>query len=309
MKRILVLAALGLASAAQAQSGGPFTVQETGKSYSRLTDAVDSMNGGDATVLIDPGTYHDCKVVEHGRVAFRAKVSGSVILDGTICEGKAALVLRGSDALVDGIVFQNLRVPDGNGSGIRLEHGNLTVTNSVFRNSQEGILGGEDRAATIRVDRSTFSGLGRCDGDTGCAHSIYMGYFAKLYVTRSRFEKGRGGHYVKSRTAFVSITDNSFDDSRGQNSNYMIDLPSGATGLIARNIMLDGPSKENHSGFIVVRAEETVNPSAGLTITGNTATLAPGVSYRPAFVIDFSHEPLKISGNTLAAGITPFETR
>jgi hypothetical protein len=107
----------------------------------------------------------------------------------------------------------------------------------------------------------------------------------------------------------VSITDNSFDDSQGHATNYTIDLCSGATGTISGNIMSSGPDKENHSGFIVVAAEQRDNPSAGLTITGNTATLTPGATYTPVFVIDFSHEPLKISGNSLGHGITSFETR
>jgi hypothetical protein len=210
--------------------------------------------------------------------------------------------------MVDGIVFQNMADDDGNGAGIRLTQGNLTVMNSTFRNSEEGILTGDDANGVIRVDRSTFSGLGSCAKASGCAHSLYIGHYGKLYVTRSRFEKGRGGHYLKARAAVVSITDNSFDDSQGHATNYTIDLCSGATGLIARNIMSSGPDKENHSGFIVVAAEERANPSVGLTITGNTATLSPGVTYTPVFVIDFSHEPLKIGANTLGKGITAFET-
>lgn len=307
MKKLLALALL--ASSAAASAAGPYTVQETGKSYSRLVEAVDSMNGGDATIIIEPGTYRDCEVVERGRIAFRARVSGSVILDGNICEGKAGLVLRGRDAMVDGIVFRNFHVDDGNGAGIRLEHGGLTVMNSTFENSDEGILTADDQAATIRVDRSTFRRLGSCAIQEGCAHSLYTGHYGRLYVTRSRFEAGAGGHYLKSRAAFVSITDNSFDDSHGHQTNYIVDLPSGATGLIARNTMVMGRDKENHSGFIVVRAEEDVNRSAGLTVTQNIASNAPGVAFKPAFVIDFSHEALKISGNRLGPGITPFETR
>jgi hypothetical protein len=310
MKSLLFpLALLGLASAAQAQAPQPFTVQETGKGFYRLDDAVKSVNGGDATILVAPGTYRDCAVVGQGRVAFRAKVSGSAVFDGGICEGKATLVLRGTDAMVDGLIFQNDHVSDGNGAGIRIEHGGLTVMNATFRNSDEGILSADDLASSIRVDRSTFSGLGSCAVASGCAHGLYIGHYGKLYVTRSRFDRGRGGHYLKSRAPVVSITDNSFDDSRGHQSNYIIDLPSGATGLIARNIMLNGPDKENHSGFIVVAAEQRDNPSAGLTITGNTATMAPGATYHNAFVIDFSHEPLKIGTNTIGHGITPFETR
>jgi hypothetical protein len=307
MKAILALA-LAAAPLAAAQAEGPYLVQETGKTYDRLIAAVDSVHGGDATVIIQPGTYRDCEVVEHGRVALRARVSGTVIFDGGICEGKAAFVFRGREAMVDGIVFKNMKVQDNNGAGIRLEHGNLTVMNATFKDSDEGILTADDKAGTIRVDRSTFQNLGNCRNESGCAHSLYIGHYGRLYVTRSRFETGAGGHYLKSRSAFVSITDNSFDDSHGHQSNYIIDLPSGATGLIARNTMVMGRDKENHSGFIAVRAEENVNPSAGLTITGNTATNVPGVTFKPAFVLDWSHEALKISGNKLGAGITPFQS-
>ncbi len=309
MKSAAAFAALVLATTAQAQPSPPFTVQESGKGFYRLDDAVRSANGGDATIVIAPGTYKDCARVAKGRVAFRAKVSGSVIFDGGMCDGKATLVLEGSDAMVDGITFQNLSNPDGNGAGIRLTQGNLTVMNSTFRNSEEGILTGEDANGEIRVDRSTFSGLGSCAKSSGCAHSLYVGHYGKLYVTRSRFEKGRGGHYLKTRSAWVSITDNSFDDSQGRATNYTMDLCAGATGLIARNVMSSGPDKENHSGFIVIGAEQRDNPSAGLTITGNTATVTPGVTYTPVFVIDFTHEPLKISGNTLGHGVKDFETR
>lgn len=314
MKSLLFpLVVLGFASCLHAQapvpSTAPFVVEETGKGFYRLDDAVRAANGGDATILIAPGTYRDCTVVEHGRVAFRARTAGSVIFDGGICEGKATLVLRGADAMVDGITFQNLRVADGNGAGIRIEHGGLTVMNSTFRDSEEGILSADDPTGTIRVDRSTFSGLGRCDRGLSCAHSIYVGHYGRLFVTRSRFEKGRGGHYLKSRAAQVSVTDNSFDDSLGHATNYIVDLCAGSTGLVARNVMVQGPDKENHSGYIVVAAEERTNPSAGLTIAANTATMAPGATYPTTFVIDFSHEPLKIGTNNLGKGVTPFSLR
>src|SRR3546814_9569413 len=89
------------------------------------------------------------------------------------------LVLRGRAAAVDGIVFQNMRVPDANGAGIRLERGNLEVANSLFRNSEQGILTADDTASEIRIARSTFQHLGRCDRGLSCAHSIYVGAYGK----------------------------------------------------------------------------------------------------------------------------------
>jgi hypothetical protein len=231
-----------------------------------------------------------------------------VILDGGICEDKAALVLRGRDHMIDGIIFQNMAVNDRNGAGIRLEQGSLTVVNAFFRNSQEGILTGDDPHGTIKVDRSTFAGLGRCDGWAACAHSIYVGHYGRVIVTNTRFERGTGGHYFKSRAAVNEVSANSFDDSGGHETNYAIDLCAGSTGLIAGNMFVQGANKENRSGIIVVGAEEHSWPSAGLRIENNTATLAPGAD-GTHFLVDWTHEALAVGENKLGAGVDPFELK
>ena len=195
-----------------------------------------------------------------------------------------------ADALrqYDGIVFQRMKVPDRNGAGIHLEKGNLTVTRSIFRDSEEGILTGGDPSGEVVVDQSSFSGLGRCDGEASCAHSIYVGGYGSLTVTRSRFERGNGGHYVKSRAARAIIQNNAFDDSRGKATNYMIDLPNGASGMINRNMFVQGASKENFTAFITIAAEGRTHSSGGLAISGNEASIAPGMNRTSAFVADWS---------------------
>ena len=225
------------------------------------------------------------------------------------CEGKAALVLRGAGAKVDGIVFQNMRVPDGNGAGIRLEKSDLDIANSLFRNSEEGILTADDPEATLTIDRSTFSRLGRCDRGLSCAHSVYTGIYGRVIVTRTRFEKGSGGHYFKSRGIAVDVRDNSFDDTQGTATNYMIDLPSGSVGRIANNMFVQGRDKENYSALIAVAAEERKNPSRGLVIEGNRATLPAGMDRKSVFVADWSGEALAIGANELGAGLLRFEKR
>lgn len=310
MRHYLPLIALGLAAPVAAQSASaPFTVQETGQGFAQLDDALMSIRGQDATILIAPGTYRQCAIQQAGHITFKAVQPGSVIFDGVTCEGKAALVLRGEGSTVDGIIFRNMRVGDGNGAGIRIEIGDLTVLNSMFLDSQEGILGAQDSPRRISIDRSTFSGLGQCDETPDCAHSIYLATRGQVTVTHSRFERGRGGHYVKLRAPNVSITDNSFDDSEGRKTNYMVDLPEGATGLIARNTFVQGAYKENWTGFIVVAAEARKYRSAGLRVEGNTASLAPGQTQSPAFVADVSHETLAVGQNALGAGVRAFERR
>ena len=293
-----------------AQAGtAPYVVAESGRSFGRLQDAVDAIGEGAGTIRVAPGYHRDCAVQTAGRIAFVAVEPGRAIFDGVTCEGKAALVLRGAGARVDGIVFQNMRVPDGNGAGIRLEKSDLDVVNSLFRGSEEGILSADDPEATLTIDRSTFSRLGRCDRGLSCAHSVYTGIYGRVIVTRSRFEKGSGGHYLKTRAIAIDINDNSFDDTQGKATNYMIDLPSGSIGRIANNLFVQGRDKENYSALIAVAAEERKNPSRGLSIVGNRASLPAGIDRKSVFVADWSGEALAIGANELGAGLTRFEKR
>lgn len=301
---------LALSAPAAAQRGGdPFTVRETGQGFASLGDAVAAIGGGSGTIVIAPGRYRDCAIQTEGRVTYAAARPGSAVFDGGICEGKATLVLRGQGARVDGLTFTNLRVADGNGAGIRLEHGDLDVVGALFENSESGILSGDDPAANIRIERSTFAGLGRCDRGLSCAHSLYIGDYGSLSVVRSRFERGTGGHYLKSRSGRIEVVETSFDDSGGKTTNYMIDLSAGATGTIAANSFVQGRDKENYSAFIMVAAEGVGHPSDGLAITDNDAALAPGVDRRTAFVADASGDAITMERNRLGAGIARFEKR
>ena len=306
MKRSLLALAL-LTAPAFAQTAAPFTIN--GQGFATLQEAVSSIRMDTATILIAPGTYRQCAIQSGGHITFKAVQPGTAIFDSVTCEDKAALVLRGQGSIVDGLVFRGYRVRDGNGAGIRTEMGDLRVSNSMFLNSQEGILGGQPIGQKITIDHSTFSGLGQCDEAPNCAHGIYLANQGSVTVTNSRFERGTGGHYVKVRAPNVTITDNSFDDTGGRKTNYMIDLPDGATGLIARNTFVQGKQKENGSALIVVAAEAKTYPSTGLRIEDNDARLTLGDTHTPAFIVDFSHDRLAIGANRLGTGLKPFETR
>jgi hypothetical protein len=287
----------------------PYMIAETGQRFAALQAAVDAIGDRSGSIMIAPGLYRDCATQTKGDVAFLATVPGQVTFDNAICEGKAALVLRGRAARVEGIIFQNQRVSDGNGAGIRLEHGNLVVRQDWFRDSEEGILSADDPAGSVLIDHSTFSRLGRCDRGLSCAHSVYFGGYAEVVVRNSRFEAGRGGHYVKSRAARIEVTDSSFDDSAGHATNYMIDLSTGATGVIRGNWFVGGPDKENRTTFISNAPEGHAHSAAGLTIDGNVARLAPGAKYDTTFVVDWSGDPIRLGANTIGTGIRRFEKR
>ena len=302
---LLPLAAALIGGGLRAQTSGPFTIVATGQSFGSLQDAVGAIGGGQGTIRIAPGRYEDCAVQEAGRIAFVAATPGTAIFDGGICEDKAILVLRGRSARVEGLVFTHMHVGDGNGAGIRIEQGDLDVVQAMFVDGQCGVLSATDPHGTISIDHSTFSRLGK-EPDGNGAHSVYIGHYGALRITNSRFERGTGGHYLKSRSPRIEALNNSFDDSQGQDTNYMIDLPEGAVGRIAGNVFLQGNGKENYSTLIAVHAEPGHNPSAGLIIEDNEASAAAGFQWTSAFVGDWSGEALVIRNNRLGARITPF---
>lgn len=288
---------------------GAFTVVETGQRFATLQDAVDAVGNRRATIRIAPGTYRQCAVQTEGVIVYEAPEPGSVTFLGRACEGKAALVLRGIGAEIRGLTFSRITVPDGNGAGIRLEKGALNVALARFENSQQGILTADDPSGCIFITRSTFTGLGTCENSAGCAHSIYIGNYGSLTVRESRFERGMGGHYVKSRAAEAVIEENSFDDAQGRATNYMIDLPAGSVGRIAGNWFVQGRDKENHSAFIALGAEDLLHPSDGLVVENNEARFVPGLSRSSVFVADWTASSVAMRGNRIAGGIKQYENR
>lgn len=286
-----------------------FTIVETGQRFATLQDAVDAVGDRRGTIRIAPGTYRQCAVQEGGVIVYEAVEPGSVTFMARACEGKAAFVLRGLGAEIRGITFSNMKVPDGNGAGIRLERGALNVAYARFQDSQQGILTANDPAGRIFITRSTFTGLGTCENSAGCAHSIYIGNYGSLTVRESRFERGMGGHYVKARSRQVTIENNSFDDANGRQSNYMIDLPAGSQGRIADNWFVQGRDKENYSAFIALGAEDLLHSSDGLEVVNNEARFVPGLSRNSVFLADWTASRVVMQGNRIAAGIKQYEQR
>ncbi len=294
-----------------AQNGGraTYTVAETGRGYGSLQQAVDAIGDGEGTIMIESGNWNDCAVQNGGVVHFRAAEAGKALLGGRACEGKAALVLRGRGATVEGLVFADLSVPDGNGAGIRLENGPLRVSQSWFRDSQQGILTVNGVDSELVVDKSTFTRLGTCENSSGCAHSIYAGDYGSVKVTRSRFEQGTGGHYFKSRASRNVVENCSFDDSNGHGTNYLIDLPNGGTGAIRGNWFVQGRDKENWSALIAIGAEGASYSADGLIIADNEARLVPGLSRNPAFVADWTGDAIEMHDNRLGSSLKRYEKR
>ncbi len=246
------------------------------------------------TVLLPPGRYPDCAVITQSVLTIRAEVQGQAQLDGGACQGKAALVAHGNDLTVDGLVFKNIHVPDGNGAGIRHETGSLTVRNSIFYNSENGILTTTDNDLDLTIDKSLFLHLGGCKFSGGCSHSIYSGAIGKLTITNSIFRNSAGGHFLKSRAHSVHVSGNTFDDAEGVSSCH-VELPYGANGEIQNNLFIKGIKARSRFCFVKVGAEGARNDSSQLYINGNTAESKTPVS---VFVQNKTSALLYVKDNT-----------
>jgi hypothetical protein len=223
----------------------------------------------DGDVIILPaGRYTDCMTIDVPKLTLRSQQPGAAQLDGGACSGKATIVARGQSLVIDGLVFKNVRVPDGNGAGIRLEAGELHIKNSIFYNSENAILTISQGDSKLLVEDSLFVRLGRCDGLFACAHSIYAGQIASVIIRKSVFKYGAGGHFIKSRAKYTEITDTLLDGTRG-NAAFLIDLPNGSDGIIADNHFIKGKASSNRCCIIRIGAEGKIHNSSGLSITNN----------------------------------------
>ncbi len=244
-------------------------------------------------MVVAPGRYVECAVVKSGRFAIRAVISGSVTFDGRACQNKAAFVIKGSWVDVGGLRFCNVRVPDRNGAGLRIQGGDVTVRLTTFEDGENGILTNMDPIGTPSFERSIFRRLGFCPPDRNCAHSIYAGKIAHAEIRDSLFEQGRGGHYVKLRVREVAFADNLVDDNAGNGASYLLELPNGAAGQVSGNAFINGPKAENRCRAMVVGAEG-IEQDSTVAARNNRAF---NLSERPVIILADLSGDVRESGN------------
>lgn len=214
MRRAATLAAIlatGAPAAARVLAVGP------GQPYAQPSDAAAAAQDGD-TVMIAPGAYFDCAIWRANRLTIAGQPGpdgpGAVLTDRA-CQGKAAFVIQGDAVTVRGLTFARIRVPDGNGAGIRAEGRDLVVEDSRFTDDQVGILaGGADGngGGTLRIAGCAFL-RGGYDADRRPTHAVLAGQLDRLTITRSRFAEARGGDHVVSDATRTELTDSDLTDA------------------------------------------------------------------------------------------------
>ncbi len=299
-RTLAAFAVLVLAQAGYAKAWAGTLSVGAGKEYATVSAAAAASSDGDH-IVVAPGQYFDCAVLHANNLTVEGSgpASGVVLTDKT-CEGKALLVVAGSNITVRNLTLTRARVPDGNGAGIRSEGTNLTVEGVQFINNQNGILTSNDPASVVTVRHSTFTKNGVC-GDA-CAHGVYAGHIAELRVEDSVFRQTRQGHDIKSRAGRTVVIGCDIAEGPDGTGSYLIEAPNGGALIVRNNILEKGPRSGNHTAAISIGAEGVMQPTPEITVEGNK--FRNDGDYHTVLVLNVTATEATLKGNTLAGPAT-----
>lgn len=237
--------------------------------YTSIASAVSAANSGD-TIQIDAGTYKAQDILLTKSLTITSAGNGPVVVEQSSPLAKGMLVAGSSttnpNITIEGLTFTGATSPSQNGTGVRYQSGNLTLTGDTFSNSQDGVLATPFvyNTGTIIVQGSTFDHNGVA---TGLGHNLYIGHVAQFTMTDSVSEDAIVGHEVKSRAYNNTIENNLIKDGPTGTSSYDIDIPNGGNALIQGNTIEQGPLSQNP--WTIAYGEEGSLQPGSLTVTGN----------------------------------------
>lgn len=275
-------------------------VSPDGKPH-RLEEALRLAADGD-TIELASGDYHaPSAVIGHRRLTLRgATPRPRLLAAGQSAEGKAIWVVRGGEIRIDNLEFRGARVPDRNGAGIRLERGKLWLRGCAFIDNEMGLMTANAAGIELHIEDSVFEQAVR--SSTPLAHLLYVGSIDALSVRGSRFQRGDGGHLIKSRAQRSWLGYNLVADGPLGRASYEIELPNGGDATLIGNIVVQGPASQNPA-LIAYGAEGPRWPVNRLQLVHNTLV---NEQLRPAHYLKFWPERLRVQAlvvlNNLSVG-------
>ena len=204
------------------------------------------------TVLIMNGVYENDKQVTISKdniVILGYGVEKPVLRAGNIiandsANGKGILVIKGNHVKVQHLIFENAKVPDKNGAGIRQEGCDLHVIDCDFRYNEMGILCGSIDDCKTTIEYCSFEGNGSAE-NPGYQHNVYINHIDTLIFRFNRtMDAVAEGHELKSRARFNFIGYNYILNSNSVDSRN-IDLPNGGIAIVIGNVVTQGLNSAN----------------------------------------------------------------
>ncbi|MBU6257236.1 MAG: hypothetical protein KGJ30_13115 [Burkholderiales bacterium] len=297
---VWALVAPGLVRAAAMDEARTLAVGP-GRRWTALRDAVQEARSGDR-IELDPGVYRrDVAVIDQARLTIVGLGAGArLIADGRNAEGKAILVVRGTQVAVENIEFRGARVPDGNGAGIRFEGARLTLHRCRFYDNEMGLITSNNEGPALSIDNCDFGAAPRHEGLLH--HLLYVGRISSLELSRSRFSGGWRGHLVKSRARRNWVKHNRIDDGMTGEASYELEFPNGGDNRVVGNVIGQSPLTRNDT-MLAMGAEARDEDSGRMLLESNVFINRAGPDGR--FVHVWTEKlkgntPMRAIGNTWA---------
>jgi chitodextrinase len=240
-----------------------------GEKYARPCDAFRAAAAWDTVDIDAAGNYNgDVCAFNNDHLVIRG-VNGRPHIDaiGFAAGNQATWIINGTDVLVENIEMSGSKVPDRNGSAIRLRGKDLVLRRIYFHHNQDGILVAEPARGTLVIENSEFAYNGHGDG---FSHNIYVSTPMDRFTMRYCYSHNAIiGHLVKSRAKENHILYNRLTDE-GSRGSYEIDLSNGGDSEIIGNIVEQAATTENNN--IVSYGMEHFAPEHGkqLYVINNT---------------------------------------
>lgn len=226
------------------------------------------MIGTGSVVALLHGTYRECLKLGMDNVTIEA---AGALLQETICDGKAALVVTGQNIVIRNLACEGMTSADKNGACVRLQGGSLTLDGVRFANSENGFLGGR---GDLTIVNSLFQG----NGKAGFAHQVYFNSPHRLTVRNSRFIGAKDqGHGIKTG-ARETILDGVTIDGTGGRMSRNIDAFNGGILRITNSTLIKAASDVNRT-IIGYDYEARVNlPDNAIVIENTTIDCGTGAT-------------------------------
>lgn len=210
-----------------------------------LPDALARARDGDTIELL-PGDYTGAPLVLEGRRLTLRGVGERPVFKhaGRLPNGaKALLTVRGGEVTLENLRFGGARADNGEGSGLRMEGGRLTVRGCAFYDNEYGLHALNDEAARLLIENSEFGQAPRVVG--GLHHLLNVGRIGTLEVRGTRFQQGFEGHLIKARARETLLAYNFIHDGFRGGASYEVDLAGGGVATLIGNVIGQGSETQN----------------------------------------------------------------
>ena len=196
-------------------------------------------------IEIDTGVYlNDYAIWDQDNLTIRGADGGMAHLqsEGLIPNKKAIWIINGNNTVIENVEFSGARVKEGNGAGIRLQGGDLTLRNLFFHDNEFSVLTGKLPDSSVEIDSSRFWFQKR---KNTFSHGIYIGAIERFTLTGSHVKGTDRGHQIKTRALENHILYNRIEDTPRGNSSRLIDLPNCGLSFVIGNDLHQAQSTQN----------------------------------------------------------------